>query len=117
LGEAEYALRSSVRSATEALVGLQPAPGGGNPRVLVEELLQAGGLHRAPDHAPDRALRVLATAAHVDAIIAVSGGPAQIAMQSASDERAANDAMRPLAMIVRTARAAAVSAILQSAWH
>jgi hypothetical protein len=38
-------------------------------------------------------------------------------MQSASDERAANDAMRPLAMIVRTARAAAVSAILQSAWH
>ena len=117
LGDAEYALRSSVRSATEALVGLQPVPGGGNPRVLVEELLQAGGLHRAPDHAPDRALRVLATAAHVDAIIAVSGGPAQIAMQSASDERAADDAMRPLAMIVRTARAAAVSAILQSAWH
>jgi hypothetical protein len=117
LGDAEYALRTSVRSAAEALVGLQPAPGGENPRVLVEEILQAGGLHRAPDHAPDRALRVLATAAHVDAIIAVSAGPAPIAMLSVSEERIADDAMRPLAMIVRAARTAAVNAILQSAWH
>ena len=70
-----------------------------------------------PVHAPDRALRVLATAAHVDAIIAVSAGPAPIAMLSVSEERIADDAMRPLAMIVRAARTAAVSAILQSAWH
>jgi len=117
LGDAEHALRSTVRSAAEALGNLQPAPGCENPRVLVEELLQAGGLHRAPDHAPDRALRVLATAAHVDAIITVSSGPSPIAMQSTSEERIAEAAMRPLATVVRAARTAAVSAILQSAWH
>lgn len=117
LGDAEHALRSTVRSAAEALGNLQPAPGCENPRVLVEELLQAGGLHRVPDHAPDRALRVLATAAHVDAIIAVSSGPTPIAMQSTSEERIADAAMRPLATVVRAARTAAVSAILQSAWH
>ena len=117
LGDAEHALRSTVRSAAEALGNLQPAPGCENPRVLVEELLQAGGLHRVPDHAPDRALRVLATAAHVDAIIAVSSGPTPLAMQSTSEERIADAAMRPLATVVRAARTAAVSAILQSAWH
>lgn len=117
LGDAEHALRSTVRSAAEALGNLQPAPGCENPRVLVEELLQASGLHRVPDHAPDRALRVLATAAHVDAIIAVSSGPTPIAMQSTSEERIADAAMRPLATVVRAARTAAVSAILQSAWH
>jgi hypothetical protein len=42
---------------------------------------------------------------------------APIAMLSVSEERIADDAMRPLAMIVRAARTAAVSAILQSAWH
>ena len=115
LGDAEHALRSTVRSAAEALGNLQPAPGCENPRVLVEELLQAGGLHRVPDHAPDRALRVLATAAHVDAIITVSSGPTPIAMQSTSEERIADAAMRPLATVVRAARTAAVSAILQSA--
>ena len=117
LCDAEHALRSTVRSAAEALGNLQPAPGCENPRVLVEELLQAGGLHRVPDHAPDRALRVLATAAHVDAIITVSSGPTPIAMQSTSEERIADAAMRPLATVVRAARTAAVSAILQSAWH
>ena len=79
--------------------------------------MQAGGLHRVPDNAPDRALRVLATAAHVDAIITVSSGPTPIAMQSTSEERIADAAMRPLATVVRAARTAAVSAILQSAWH
>jgi hypothetical protein len=83
---------------------------------LVEELLQAGSLHRVPDHAPDRALRVLSTAAHVDAIIAVSAGPTPIATQSASEGQLADAAMRPLAAVVRSARTAAVSAILQSAW-
>lgn len=117
LGDAEHALRSTVRSAAEALGNLQTAPGCENPRVLVEELLQAGGLHRVPDHAPDRALRVLATAAHVDAIITVSSGPTPIAMQNTSEERIADAAMRPLATVVRAARTAAVSAILQSAWH
>jgi len=117
LGDAEYALRSAVRSAAEALGRLQPVPGCEDPRTLVEELLQAGSLHRIPDHAPDRALRVLSTAAHVDAIIAVSSGPTPIATQSASQEQIADAAIRPLATVVRAARTAAVSAILQSAWN
>ena len=68
LGEAEYALRSAVRSAAEALGNLRLAGGAeDDPRALVEEILQAGSHHRVPDHAPTRAVRVLATAAHVDA--------------------------------------------------
>ena len=117
LGDAEYALRSAVRSAAETLGSLQPVPGCEDPRALVEELLQAGSFHRIPDHAPDRALRVLSTAAHVDAIIAVSGGPTPIVTQSASEEQIADAAIRPLATVVRAARSAAVSAILQSAWN
>jgi len=117
LGDAEYALRSAVRSAAEALSSLQPIPGCADPRPVVEELLQAGSLHRIPDHAPDRALRVLSTAAHVDAIIAVSAGPTPMPTQSVSEEQLADAAMRPLTTVVRAARTAAVSAILQSAWN
>jgi hypothetical protein len=116
LGDAEYALRAAVRSAAEALDGLRLCPGGEDPRTLVEELLQANSHHRIPDHAPTRALRVLATAAHVDAIITVSSDVAPIGTQSASEARIADSAMRPLAAVVRSARMAAVTAILHSAW-
>ncbi|MCH9722813.1 MAG: hypothetical protein K0U67_12220 [Actinomycetia bacterium] len=117
LGEAEYELRSAVRSAAEALDTVRPVPGGENPRTLVDEVLQANCHHRIPDHAPDRALRVLSTAAHVDAIIIVSSGLAPIGTQSASQAGIADAALRPLAAVVRSARGAAVSAILHSAWQ
>lgn len=116
LGEAEYTLRSAVRSAAEALTGMSLSAGGDDPRALVEEILEANSHHRLPDHAPDRAVRVLSTAAHVDAIITVSSGVAPIGAQSASEARIADSALRPLASVVRAARAAAVSAILNSAW-
>lgn len=118
LGEAEYALRSAVRTAAEALSGLELAGGDeGDPRTLVGEVLAANDHHRLPDHTPPRATRVLATAAHVDAIITVSTGLTPIGMQSASEARIADGALRPLASVVRAARAAAISAILQSAWQ
>jgi hypothetical protein len=117
LGEAEYALRSAVRSAAEALDGLAFGAGGEDPRALVEEILQADRHHRLPDHAPPRAVRVLSTAAHVDAIITVSSGVAPIAPQSVSEGRIADAALRPLSSVVRSARAAAISAILNSAWR
>lgn len=117
LGEAEYALRSAVRSAAEALGGLSISAGGDDPRALVEEILHANRHHRIPEHAPDRAVRVLSTAAHVDAIITVSSDVAPISTQSASEGRIADSALRPLASVVRAARAAAVSAILNSAWR
>ena len=117
LGEAEYAMRSAIRSAAETLDTVRPAPGADDPRTLVEEVLQATCHHRIPDHAPDRALRVLSTAARVDAIVTVSSGLAPIGVQSASEARITDAAMRPLATVVRSARGAAVSAILHSAWQ
>ena len=117
LGEAEYVLKSAIRTATEALAGLELADAAGtDPRALVEEVVQAGSLHGVPDHAPARAVRVLSTAAHVDAIITVSTGPVPISTHSASEARIADTALRPLSAVVRSARAAAVSAILHSAW-
>ncbi|MCV7442323.1 hypothetical protein H7K33_08810 [Mycobacterium paraense] len=131
LGDAEYALRSAVRSAADALgaIGLGAAASDvDDPRGLVEQLLESARQHRIPDHAPSRALRVLENAAHVDAIIAVSSGlsrvsesPADgivagIGAQSSSQARIATDALRPLTSVVRSARMAAVTAIMHSAW-
>lgn len=131
LGDAEYSLRSAVRSAADALgaMGLGAAASDvDDPRGLVEQLLESARQHRIPDHAPSRALRVLENAAHVDAIIAVSSGlsrtsdpatermSAGIGTQSSSQAQIATDALRPLTTVVRSARMAAVTAILQSAW-
>ncbi|OBH03230.1 MULTISPECIES: hypothetical protein [unclassified Mycobacterium] len=131
LGDAEYSLRSAVRSAADALgaIGVGAAASDvDDPRGLVEQLLESSRQHRIPDHAPSRALRVLENAAHVDAIIAVSAGlsrvsesptdriVAGIGAQSSSQARIATDALRPLTTVVRSARMAAVTAILHSAW-
>jgi hypothetical protein len=138
LGDAEYALRSAVRSAADALgaIGLESATSDiQDPRGLVEQLLESTRQHRIPDHAPSRALRVLENAAHVDAIIAVSAGLSRLpdssadrfaarivagqepmGIQSSSEARIAGDALRPLNDVVRSARLAAVNAILYSAW-
>ncbi|MGA7050239.1 MAG: hypothetical protein WBZ37_03045 [Mycobacterium sp.] len=138
LGDAEYALRSAVRSAADALgaIGLESATSDiDDPRGLVEQLLESARQHRIPDHAPSRALRVLENAAHVDAIIAVSAGLSQlpdssaeqfaartvaglepVGVQSSSEARIASDALRPLNTVVRSARMAAVNEILHSAW-
>ena len=123
LGDAEYTLRSAVRSAADALgtIGLGSAAADvADPRGLVEQLLESARQHRIPDHAPSRALRVLENAGHVDAIIAVSAGlsrlPGSAGPQSSSEAQIANVALRPLTAVVRSARIAAVSAILNSAW-
>ncbi|MCV7095537.1 hypothetical protein [Mycobacterium kubicae] len=134
LGDAEYALRSAVRSAADALsaIGLgSAATGVDNPRAMVEQLLESTRQHCVPDHAPCRALRVLENAAHVDAIIAVSAGLSRLpdsttsriaagieplGTQSTSEAHMANSALRPLTAVVRSARLAALNAILHSAW-
>jgi len=146
LGDAEYTLRSAVRSAADALgaIGVGSAAADiDDPRGLVEQLLESTRQHRIPDHAPSRALRVLENAAHVDAIIAVSAGLSRLpdsakdgpphagstptaahvvagldplGTQSSSEVRIARDALRPLTAVVRSARMAAVNAILHSAW-
>ena len=112
--------RSAVRSAADAL-GRLSAEGYGigidDPRSLIEQLVESTLAHRIPEHAPERAIRVLENAAQVDAIITVSAGLMPAAMQSSSDAQHAGDALRPLDAVVRTARLAAVSAILDSAWR
>lgn len=120
LGEAEYTLRSAVRAAADALSALRAGSAGADvedPRGLVEQVLAATAQHQIPDHAPTRAVRVLENAAHIDAIITVSAGLMPIGLQSSSEIQIASDALRPLADVVRTARLAAVNAILHSAWR
>lgn len=119
LGEAEYALRSAVRLAAETLSTLDFASLGTtdtDPRQLVAQLLESSRRHQLPDHAPVRAVRVLQSAAHVDAIITVSSDVTAAAAHSALHAQRAADAVRPLAGVVRSARTAAVEAILRSAW-
>ena len=111
LGEAEYALRSAVRSAADAFGAIRPGFDIADPRGMVEQLLESARAHRVPEDAPSRALRVLENAAHVDAILAVSSGLPPPQAQIASD------AFTPLSAVVRSARMAAVNAILQSAWR
>jgi hypothetical protein len=120
LSEAEYGLRSAVRSAADALGAIRARFGSvdvADPRGLVEQLLESSRRHRAPGDAPPHALRVLENAAHVDAIITVSAGLTRIGTQSLSEAQIATDALRPLAGVVRSARMAALSAILQAAWQ
>jgi hypothetical protein len=116
LGEAEYALRSAVRSAADALGAIRPGFDVTDPRGMVEQLLECARAHRAPDGAPSRALRVLENAAHVEAILRVSSGLMPIGTQM-SEAEIASDALKPLSAVVRSARMAAVSAILHSAWR
>src|SRR3984885_6924545 len=120
LGEAEYTMRSAGRSAATALTptGLGAAGGDfGDPRGLVEQLLESTRHHQVPEPAPSRALRVLANAAHVDAIITVSAGLSRIGTQSLSETQIATDALRPLAAVVRSARTAALNTIMHAAWQ
>ncbi|GAC1407788.1 MAG: hypothetical protein NVS4B6_07910 [Mycobacterium sp.] len=117
LAEAEYALRSAVRSAADALGAIRAAGTDvADPRGLVEQVLEGTRAHRVPDHAPARAMRVLENAAHIDAIITVSSGLIPIGLQTSSEVQIASDALRPLTRVVRSARMAAVTAILHSAW-
>ncbi|BBX22491.1 hypothetical protein MTER_19020 [Mycolicibacter terrae] len=119
LGEAEYALRAAVRTAADtlAVTGSRWAGQlGDDPRLLVEQLVDSQRHHRIPDHAPVRAVRILETAAHVDAIITVSSG-LTVGAQSSAEVQRATDAVRPLAAVVRSSRSAAVTAILHSAWR
>ncbi|MEB3034192.1 hypothetical protein [[Mycobacterium] nativiensis] len=120
LGDAEYSLRSAVRTAAEALgsTGSRWADYGvEDPRLQVELMMEAAALHRIPDHAPTRAVRVLQSAAHVEAIITVSADLLAASAQSSTAVQRAVDAVQPLTLVVRSARSAAVSAILHSAWR
>lgn len=118
LGDAEYALRSAVRSAAETLSTVGSLyDGPDDPHELVEQLLESTGHHRIPGHAPSRALRVLESAALVDAIVTVGAVVVAAGAQSSSQAQRSAAVLQPLAPVVRSARAAAVEVILHSAWR
>ncbi|ORB01578.1 hypothetical protein BST33_07880 [Mycolicibacter minnesotensis] len=120
VGDAEYALRSAVRTAAEALgsTGSRWAEYGvEDPRLRVEQMMEAALVHRIPDHAPTRAVRVLQSAAHVEAIIVVSADLLTASAQTSAAVQRAVDTVAPLTAVVRSARSAAVTAILHSAWR
>ncbi|PQM50896.1 hypothetical protein C5U48_17905 [Mycolicibacter virginiensis] len=120
LGDAEYTLRSAVRTAAEALgsTGSRWADYGvEDPRLRVEQMMEAALLHRIPDHAPNRAVRVLQSAAHVEAIITVSADLLTASAQTSAAVQRAVDTVAPLTSVVRSARSAAVTEILHSAWR
>nr|WP_046282984.1 hypothetical protein [Mycobacterium sp. UM_NZ2] len=120
LGDAEYTLRSAVRTAAEALgsTGSRWADYGvEDPRLRVEQMMEAALLHRIPDHAPKRAVRVLQSAAHVEAIITVSADLLTASAQTSAAVQRAVDTVAPLTSVVRSARSAAVTEILHSAWR
>jgi hypothetical protein len=113
-------MRSAVRSAADALGALHAEAAGSDiedPRSLVEQIVESERRHSIPDHAPTRALRVLENAAYIDAIITVSSGLIPIGLNSSADVQTASEALRPLSGVVRSARLAAISAILHSAWQ
>lgn len=120
VSDAEYALRSAVRTAAEALgsTGSRWADYGvEDPRLRVEQMMEAALVHRIPDHAPSRAVRVLHSAAHVEAIIVVSADLLTASAQTSAAVQRAVDMVAPLTAVVRSARSAAVTAILHSAWR
>ena len=103
---------------------MRSAPSGGaagadvdDPRGLVEQVLESTRHHQVPEHAPSRALRVLENAAHVDAIITVSAGLMPIGTAVVVGDADRQRRTAAAGRVVRSARMAAVSAILQSAWQ
>ena len=117
LGEAEYALRSAVRSAADALGAIRAAGADvADPRELVEQVLEAAaatGCPTTPRRGRCGCWRTPPTSTRSS-----PSAPADAdRLQTSSEVQIANDALRPLAAVVRSARMAAVSAILYSAWN
>ncbi|WP_028476777.1 hypothetical protein [Nocardia sp. CNY236] len=113
LGEAEYAMREAVRDAADALMELHTTIVGvseADPRTLIEAELADYSRHRYPDSIPLRARRILDTADHVAAILAVAQREPASAPTSASATGAQESLLRPLWDAIRAARLVAVHA-------
>lgn len=112
LGEAEHCMREAVRDAADALTQLQTTGLGaaGDPRELVEAELASYTRHHYPNSVPLRARRILDTADHVAAILAVAQREPASAPASATAMAEHEILLRPLWNAIRAARLAAVHA-------
>lgn len=121
LGEAEYAIREAVRDAASAVTELALVSGSSTgARTAVAEALIQAALHTYPQSLPPRALRILESADHVDAILTaadtlgVSSGPMPGAVSTLAVDAATAVALethlQPLRRAVRIARTSAINA-------
>jgi hypothetical protein len=112
LAEAEHQLAETLRAATEALVELDVARW----RPEAAEALAAIRSHDPAEHLapgyPPRAVRVLAQAERLTAIVALAAEDPGAA-SSASAMTAREDQLRPLERAARRARVAAYNAVLE----
>lgn len=113
LSDAEYGLQSAVRQAARTLADLGVAKHKPGVRDEIAQTLQARAQHEWPEAMPSRALRVLARADEVAAILSAAGvdDPGGALSASAADARAA--ALRPLGLTVREARRSAIGAAVR----
>lgn len=109
LGETEHGLRDQVRRSASTLTSLGVARHRPGVRQEIENTLRARPRSLWPDGMPAPALRVLAHADEVEAILAAASVDDPGGALTASAAAARTEALRPLAAGVRTARRAAVA--------
>ncbi len=117
LGEAEYAMRTAVRDAADALLLVQRVGSDRDfdPREAVEDELAKSAVHTYPESMPLRARRILQSADHVAAIIAVAQQQPTLLPASMSGAASFDDVLRPLIAAVRSARLVAVQSSVREA--
>lgn len=113
LSDAEYGLQSAVRQAARTLADLGVAKHKPGVRDEIAQTLQARAQHEWPEGMPGKALRVLARADEVAAILAAAGVDELGGAVSASAADARTAALRPLGLTVREARRAAIGAAVR----
>ncbi|MBA4020801.1 MAG: hypothetical protein C0482_00395 [Gordonia sp.] len=118
LGEVEYELRESIRSAAEILADLRlprstPLP---DPRAKVAELTGLAAT-QLPPNVNTRAERILEQAAHVAAILAVAAAAAPDFGINAAGQHTGDGALRELGRTVRVARMSATNAVISELLH
>jgi hypothetical protein len=116
LGEVEYELRESIRSAADILGGLRLPRSAGvgaipDPRAKVAELTRLAAA-QLPPGVNTRAERILEQAAHVAAILAVAQRAAPDFGINAASAHHGDSALRELGRTVRIARMSATNAVI-----
>lgn len=109
LGETEHLLRDQVRRSASTLTSLGVARHRPGVRQEIENTLRSRPTSLWPNGMPPHALRVLAHADEVEAILAAAAVDDPGGALSAAAARARTDALRPIATSVRVARRAAVA--------
>lgn len=121
LGEVEYELRESIRSAADILGTLRLPRSAGNspipdPRAKVAELTRLAAA-QLPPSVNTRAERILEQAAHVAAILAVAAQAAPDFGINAAGQHTGDGALRELGRTVRVARMSATNAVISELLH